>query len=194
MWDGPGAVVFFFVLSGYVLALPFYRGPVSCPGFLARRICRIYAPYWITLAVAALACQLAPARDLPGYGSWLNATWNRPISVGAVAEQTTLVDTSGKRLLAPVAWSLVHEMRISLVFPLLMIAILRWDWKVSLLVSFTVPLAAVVAITTASALAMRVVIEKPSVVLGKSMSSRLGSVTAPAIPRAPTAAGTTPLL
>jgi len=52
---GHAAVIFFFVLSGFVLTLPFLKGPVSYPSFLARRICRIWIPY-ATAMVAAVCC------------------------------------------------------------------------------------------------------------------------------------------
>ena len=43
------AVIFFFVLSGFVLALPFLSGPVRYRAFLAKRVCRIYLPYYAAL-------------------------------------------------------------------------------------------------------------------------------------------------
>ena len=43
---GRAAVILFFILSGFVLSLPFLREPrPGYAGFAVRRICRIYLPY-----------------------------------------------------------------------------------------------------------------------------------------------------
>src|SRR5579859_7503752 len=52
MFDGTRAVLFFFVLSGFVLAVPFFRGVVSPAGFVAKRAARIYPAYWLALVVS----------------------------------------------------------------------------------------------------------------------------------------------
>ena len=43
----------------------------------------------------------------------------------------------------PVLWSLVHEMRISLIFPLIVSLVARASWRVSLLVGFALSLATI---------------------------------------------------
>ena len=54
----------FFLLSGFVLSVPYLRGKGQAyPVYLIRRILRIYAPY---LAALALAVAGAP----PGMGRW----------------------------------------------------------------------------------------------------------------------------
>jgi peptidoglycan/LPS O-acetylase OafA/YrhL len=53
---GNGAVILFFVLSGFVLSLPAVAGrPQKYIVFLIRRIFRIYLPYLAALAVAVAA-------------------------------------------------------------------------------------------------------------------------------------------
>src|SRR5208282_647946 len=43
---GDGAVVLFFLLSGFVLSLPFFRAQKPAYlSFIIRRVCRIYLPY-----------------------------------------------------------------------------------------------------------------------------------------------------
>ena len=52
---GHSAVLLFFILSGFVLALPFIAGKAqSYPVFATRRIFRIYAPYLVVLCIAVL--------------------------------------------------------------------------------------------------------------------------------------------
>jgi peptidoglycan/LPS O-acetylase OafA/YrhL len=43
---GRVSVIAFFVLSGFVLSLPYFDGrPLPYPAFVVRRLCRIYLPY-----------------------------------------------------------------------------------------------------------------------------------------------------
>jgi peptidoglycan/LPS O-acetylase OafA/YrhL len=55
-WCGTEAVVFFFVLSGFVLALPFFDSTktVSYTFFLIKRIFRLYPPYLSAVILAVL--------------------------------------------------------------------------------------------------------------------------------------------
>ncbi len=48
LWEGHQAVLVFFVLSGFVLSLPYWQGnPPGYGTFLIRRFCRIYfSPTW----------------------------------------------------------------------------------------------------------------------------------------------------
>src|SRR5260370_9382622 len=52
LWDGHRAVLFFFVLSGFVLAVPFFCGTVSPIAFVVKRAVRIYPAYWIAVVVS----------------------------------------------------------------------------------------------------------------------------------------------
>lgn len=55
LWDGQAAVVLFFVLSGFVLTLP-YVGPspkrVDTAPFIVRRLTRLYPAYWTAILLA----------------------------------------------------------------------------------------------------------------------------------------------
>ena len=52
--DGEAAVILFFVLSGYVLALPFIAGTQLTYGrYLVKRICRIWLPFAAAILLAA---------------------------------------------------------------------------------------------------------------------------------------------
>ena len=55
VWAGYEAVTLFYVLSGLVLALPWIEGrPVGYKKFALRRICRLYIPYVVAIAIAAV--------------------------------------------------------------------------------------------------------------------------------------------
>lgn len=128
LWSGHQAVMMFFLLSGFVLALPFLNHKhVSYPDFIKKRICRIYIPYLIALMVAVVMRTLF-------YQSHTAGLWDQQITWELLRGHLLLVDTFNQNLLDPVVWSLVHEMRISLIFPLLMLCVKRYHWKQCLLV------------------------------------------------------------
>ena len=134
LWSGSEAVTLFFVLSGFVLALPFFRGPVSLPGWLARRALRIYPPY---LAAVALAVGLWYAtRHAPptSTSQWFDAIGSVPPTPRLLLEHVLLIGSFDNDAFLPVVWSLVIEMRISLAFPLLMVLVLAARWWQTLVV------------------------------------------------------------
>jgi len=124
--EGRGAVALFFVLSGFVLALPWLRGrPPGYGRFVVRRVCRIWLPYAVAIAVAAvLATTLAPYRP-PPVSRWFDTanwtetfTWQVALDHALMLGQHNTFDNA--------IWSLIHEMRVSLIFPLLVLPVCRW--------------------------------------------------------------------
>jgi peptidoglycan/LPS O-acetylase OafA/YrhL len=124
---GHAAVIFFFVLSGFVLALPFLNGPVSYPSFLARRICRIWIPYAAAMVVAVCCAILFYSNEVPGLSRWANQSLSPP-PPPVIADYFLLVGTFDNGTYNPVVWSLVYEMRISLIFPLLVLLLRLGAW------------------------------------------------------------------
>ena len=130
LWDGPGAVMLFFVLSGFVLTLPYTgRAPRKIePGpFLIRRIARLYPAYWAVLIVAlALRFLLFDTRGLSGLSSWPAMHWTLPVGWMSIVRHFFMLSP---RLdvdeIDPVIWSLIIEMKISVVFPLLVFIVSR---------------------------------------------------------------------
>jgi peptidoglycan/LPS O-acetylase OafA/YrhL len=133
---GHEAVVFFFVLSGFVLALPFLRRPQPYGQYVVKRVARIWIPYAFAVSVAFLCFWAFGGGPLEGLSTWVNSTWTTPPGTRAVLEHYTLITSFENGAYDPVLWSLVHEMRVSLVFPLLVWVVLRWDWKAALGVGF----------------------------------------------------------
>jgi peptidoglycan/LPS O-acetylase OafA/YrhL len=133
IFAGNEAVIFFFLLSGFVLSLPFYSGKkVHYSSFLVKRVCRIYIPYAIaiTIAIAAEVC-LSP-HGIYGLTSWFNNVWTAHLSWQLVLNHYLLLGSFSNTRLDPVIWSLVQEMRISIIFPLLMLIFLQFDWQFAL--------------------------------------------------------------
>jgi peptidoglycan/LPS O-acetylase OafA/YrhL len=120
LFCGHAAVGVFFVLSGFAL-MKSLEGP-SRQGYLpfvVRRILRIYPPFALVILVAALASWLIRPEAIPGR-DWINEYWLTPVTPGLVLGHLGMIATGGYYTsLNSSMWTLVHEMRVSLVFPLL---------------------------------------------------------------------------
>lgn len=127
--SGGEAVILFFVLSGFVLSLPYYKNTqINYISFMIKRILRIYIPYIVSFILFIVAKELIYTGKIQGLSSWFNSFWSSSISSKTILDHTIMVDTFMSNL-NPVVWSLVHEMRISLLFPLLMIPLVKLNWK-----------------------------------------------------------------
>jgi peptidoglycan/LPS O-acetylase OafA/YrhL len=118
---GHESVILFFVLSGFVLALPYVNEKQqSYSVFVRRRILRIYGPYLFALGLAVAGCALWTGQSY----LWQNVShvWSAPVQVKSVAAHVLFLGsyTSEYNL---AFWSLVYEMRISIIFPLLYFAL-----------------------------------------------------------------------
>ncbi len=139
---GLEAVMLFFVLSGFVLSLPAVSGrPQTYPTFITRRIFRIYVPY-----LAALAISVAGAFWLHGgaLGSeWFRTSWSERVNWHLVGQHILLLGSYDTDQFNPPIWSLVHEMRISLFFPLLCGFVLRFRSRWSFAIAAGLTIAAI---------------------------------------------------
>ena len=124
---GHAAVIFFFVLSGFVLTLPFLKGSVSYPAFIGRRICRIWIPYTVAMVVTVCCALWFYPTPVPGLSRWANSSIAFP-DAPLIVDHLLLVTTFANGTYNPVIWSLVHEMRISLVFPVLVLLLRLGVW------------------------------------------------------------------
>jgi len=122
--NGQAAVIIFFMLSGYVLSFPFFCGTQpSYPGYLFKRFCRIYIPFAVTILIAALLCQVIDVgAGVAGAGDWLNRQMGAAgISSPVLAGHFLMSGTARDMGLDSVMWTLVYEMRVSVIFPLLIV-------------------------------------------------------------------------
>lgn len=120
LWAGREAVLLFFVLSGFVLALPFMaegRRPPSYLAFAAKRAVRLLLPCAaVALLLAALVPLVGP-EPRPELSEWFNNSWTEAVTPGVVLGHALLL-LDGYPLNSPM-WTLHYELRISLLFPLL---------------------------------------------------------------------------
>ena len=131
---GTEAIMFFFLLSGFVLSLSAIEGkPQSWFNFVVRRTFRIYVPY-----LGALAVAVAGAYWLHGIitgSSWFHSFWSQPVDWRLVGQHVAFVGAYDTRQFDSPIWSLVQEMRVSLVFPALCWLVLRFRSRWSLAIA-----------------------------------------------------------
>lgn len=129
--DAAGAVMLFFVLSGYVLAgslsseAPGWRSYIR---FGIRRVLRIYPLYWVALLLgfAVLAGLRSRAHfvqppEMPVHfldaDGWQWSQW--------LLQTTLVLPATDANFAIPPVWTLMTEARVAVVFPLLAWALLR---------------------------------------------------------------------
>lgn len=122
--DGHAAVLLFFLLSGFVLTLPLTarEQPLFAP-FVVKRICRVYVPFAVTVLVIAACHYFLPMPRNPSASHWFN---DLIPSIGNVSLADHLLMTGRDISLNPVMWTLIHELRISFLLPLIFLAIRRY--------------------------------------------------------------------
>ena len=121
---GQGAVLFFFILSGYVLGRSLLRTPANktrpFAAFVLRRIFRLYPAFLFALFLCALATLLPP---LPEYKFSSGETlWFQGNAFGQNASWWFFDLALLKFDLIPVAWTLQVEFVCSLLLPFLVAA------------------------------------------------------------------------
>jgi len=120
---GRPAVMFFFVLSGFVLARALARipGPITARIWIAwamQRSIRLMCPGAAALLISAGLYQVFYRGTWPGEIWWHQSLlWREPPSLRSVLEQALLLRTIWSFDLDSVLWSLVHEWRISMILP-----------------------------------------------------------------------------
>ena len=120
-WAGGEAVCLFFVLSGFVLTLPFLGRRADWLGYYPRRLARLYLPVWAALLLSLLAFYSVTRIRQDGLGYWVNE------HVFAYSVSTFLGDISlaSPSFLNSPLWSLKYEVEFSLALPLYVWAALR---------------------------------------------------------------------
>ena len=145
LWDGRGAVDVFFALSGFVLAL-MYTSPRPSPGyaaFVTKRICRIYIPYIVVVSIAMVLMTATAPHRTPELSEWFQYAWHGPVTRGLILNHVLMLGQPKFNFVDNPVWSLVHEMRYSLIFPLIMSLVMRAAWIPTVVFSFLASSAAI---------------------------------------------------
>lgn len=143
--NGLDAVLLFFMHSGFVLALPFTNTKVSTVGFTIKRIFRIYPAHIVVMLSLMAAIWFTHPTPLADMGEWFNRKCTILPSMIDIFKQSTLIGLDASiepKHFNGVVWSLVHELRISFIFPLLALLFLRRHPFLQLLAIAMWPIAA----------------------------------------------------
>lgn len=116
---GNEAVILFFLLSGFVLSIPFNKqSSQNYREFLVKRFCRIYLPYIAAVGLAAVGDFFLHS-TVPSGNSWIDGTWSRTPTLRLLLQHALMLRKFDFAQLNTAFWSLVYEARISIIFPAL---------------------------------------------------------------------------
>lgn len=135
VYAGHEAVILFFVLSGFVLSLSYVNGRTMVYSqFIVPRMIRLYLPVIVMVLFVLIIRSFIIVSSNPEAGEWISSMWQKPMTASNLFEHFTLVGLFDYGTYNPVLWTLVHEMRISFIFPFLLMLVLKYNWKTSLFV------------------------------------------------------------
>jgi len=122
--NGNSAVMFFFVLSGFVLSLPFIENKktLSLSEFYIKRIFRIYPAYIAAIILAVvLKTFVYHSSEMSHFSDWLRGFWQWKWDAQYYKEMLKTLLLVGPNfnadIIDPVIWSLVVEMKMSFLLP-----------------------------------------------------------------------------
>jgi peptidoglycan/LPS O-acetylase OafA/YrhL len=134
MVAGSAAVMVFFVLSGFVLTLPFVEDTQPpYRRYLIKRFCRIWLPFALAILASAVLYELIAPKPISALSAWFNReSWSAPVTARLVVGHLLMTGSPTDRTLDNAMWSLVHELRVSIAFPFLVLLVrARVGWALT---------------------------------------------------------------
>ena len=124
-WSGGAAVSIFFVLSGAVLSFPFLGGKTIGVGqYAVKRMVRLYPVYLVGLLGAyGLYALIGNTPDVQT-SAWFQRNWHVDIGLTDWVRALLFMKSDFLQLNSPL-WSIIHEARVSVIFPVLIALYLR---------------------------------------------------------------------
>lgn len=129
-WNGSAAVSMFFVLSGLVLSLKYFRSghnpdlsDFNPTGYLIARVFRIWLPYLAILLISGILYRYATQSpmiktSLPA-STWISEMWHgHPLSFSDMVRESFLLKLPEMIVLIPQSWTLTIELVLSLLLPI----------------------------------------------------------------------------
>ena len=124
-------VILFFILSGFVLARSLSVKHTPYLAYVVKRFFRIYPALLVTVLLS-YALHLIIGFTHPVSSDWLKTeVCDVDLSLKTLLKHLLLWGTDGSIVLDGAIWSLVHELRISLIFPVILWTVRRYrGWAV----------------------------------------------------------------
>jgi len=126
--NGNGAVMFFFVLSGFVLSLPFINAerPLKLTAFYTKRIFRLYPAFIIAIIISIfLKLFVYDKAAMALFTGWIENFWNWDFDKANIAGLLKTFLLVGPQfnvnLIDPPIWSLIIEVKMSVILPLFIV-------------------------------------------------------------------------
>ncbi|MFD2937243.1 acyltransferase family protein [Spirosoma flavum] len=139
------SVIFFFLLSGYVLTYQVYKqNYFNYKEFIFQRFFRIYIPYLIIIIITFILFFFFHGKSFNSVDK--NIVWGRPLTFNMLKDHFLLIGNFNTNEFNPVIWSLVHEFRVAIIFPILLF-IISFRWKNVILISLSISFIANLVIT-----------------------------------------------
>ena len=125
--NGRAAVIIFFVLSGFVLRPSFLRARGERYGpYLGQRLVRLWIPCVAAILVASGLLWVIGAHPIPQVNpDFTRLVWQTRAGWPQILGALLASGRAGDLLMDMPLWSLVHELRISLLFPLIAVFVSR---------------------------------------------------------------------
>jgi peptidoglycan/LPS O-acetylase OafA/YrhL len=128
LWSGHQAVVLFFVLSGFALVRMWQAIRSNrYDAYFVARVTRLFPPYICSVLLALVVYNL-----VAGFIEWDKGWMNIPkpsFIYSSILDHVLMVGWFNTSEINPPIWSIIHEMRISLVFPLIYMLVSRFSWR-----------------------------------------------------------------
>lgn len=118
----------FFVLSGFALSA-MVSGPGNTPRtylpYAINRVFRIYPAYFFVVLATFVLQHFLYKGPISAFGDWFNSSWTTPPTRKDLLDHAVMIGQFRTDRFVFVIWSLVQEMRISFLFPLLHAVVAR---------------------------------------------------------------------
>lgn len=76
---------------------------------------------------------------IPELSKWFNEIWVTQPTFHSIINHIIFLGEFNSNVYNPVIWSLIHELRISILFPLIMLLVLRYGWKRNIIMTISIP-------------------------------------------------------
>lgn len=97
-----------------------------------KRVIRLYVPYVVSIIFTMILFSWFSSRGIEGMGTLFNMLWVDPVNAQMISDHLLFLGNYNVYSFNIVIWTLIHEMRISLIIPFLIALVIRYSWKVNL--------------------------------------------------------------